>query len=56
MASLLNVINDFPEHQKGSFVTELHSEIIRNVINSNNILDMTALDPTESQKTVADNK
>ncbi len=44
----------FQERQKDSFVTEPHSGIIGNVINSNNMLDMTSIDPTESQKAVAD--
>ena len=44
----------FQERQKDSFVTEPHSGIIGNAINSNNMLEMTTKDPTESQKVIAD--
>ena len=44
----------FQERQKDSFVTEPHSGIIGNVINGNNMLDMTSIDSTERQKAIAD--
>ena len=40
--------------RKGSYVTEPHSGIIGDVIYGNNVLDMTSIDSTESQKVVVD--
>ena len=40
--------------RKGSFVTEPHSGIIGDIIYGNNVLNMTSIDSTESQKAVVD--